>query len=215
VIEGLDVAMVRLKTSLEEIGITVEEIESPMQKTLIDIPKKMTLAMEEATGKLKQWASDARDIWGNLADVAVGALDSMSDSLTDLVLTGKADFASLADSILKDLTKIMIKAMMAQTLGAFMPGLFGGAGAAVAIPTGQHGGDVMKTGLAVIHKGERLSGENDEYGGKQSATLNINVTAIDAAGTAQFLSKNKRQIATMIQSALTSNHSLRRSKGWK
>jgi len=74
---------------------------------------------------------------------------------------------------------------------------------------------VTRTGLAVIHKGEELSGVNNENARQQSVTLNINVNAIDAAGTYQFLAKNKRAIATMLQGTLTGNHPLRRSRGWK
>jgi len=72
---------------------------------------------------------------------------------------------------------------------------------------------VTKTGLAKVHKGEEFSGVGK--GNKQGASVNINVNAIDAAGTYQFLSRNKRAIATMLQGSLTANHPLRRSKGWK
>ena len=223
----------KLEERLKQVGVVAEDIEDPMNRVLVDIPAKSSRAMEEAQGKLKQWASDAKDIWGNLADVAVSALDGMSDALTDLVLTGKADFASLADSILSDLTKIMVKALMVQALGAFMPGLFGGVGvgaggggggggvgttfanpmAVMGAPGLQGGGEVTKTGLAVVHKGEAFSGVEGKD--KQEISLNISVNAIDAAGTYQFLNKNKRAIATMIQGAIGGNHPLRRSKGWK
>jgi len=205
--EEFEIPLAKLEERLSKIGTIAEEIEDPMKKALVDVPEKSSRAIEEATGKLRQWASDARDIWSNLADAAVGALDGMSDALTDLVLTGKADFASLADSILKDLTKIMIKSMMAQALGAVFPAL-------APVPSAQHGGTVTKTGLAVIHKGEEFSGVGKENA-KPSVTLNINVNAIDAAGTYQFLNKNKRAIANLIQGSIVSNHSLRRTKGWK
>lgn len=78
----------------------------------------------------------------------------------------------------------------------------------------QHGGEVKKTGLAVVHKGEKYSGVGKPLE-KQTVTLNMNVNAIDAAGTYQFLNGNKRAIASMLQGTLTSNHPLRRTKGWK
>jgi len=208
--EEIGGAFSKLKTGLEEVGVVAEEIAEPMKDALVTPVKKMTRAMEEAQGKMGQWASDAGNIWGNLANIATGALDGMSDALTNLVLTGKADFNSLAQSILSDLTKMIIKAQMAQALGGIFPSLFGATGSMPLIPSGQHGGDVTKTGLAVIHKGETLSGV-DKPGGKQQVTLNINVNAIDAAGTYQFLNKNKRNIATMLQSTMAANHPLRRS----
>jgi len=178
---------------------------------------------------MKQWSASAQDMWRNFSSVATNALNSTSDALADFVMKGKADFNSLAESILMDLTRMIIKAQMAQVLGVISPSWFGAEGAiplgasgtaanpmvVTSVPSGQHGGEVTKTGLAVIHKGESLSGVNNENARHQSTTLNINVNAIDAAGTYQFLAKNKRAIANMLQSTLTGNHPLRRSRGWK
>jgi len=50
-------------------------------------------------------------------------------------------------------------------------------------------------------------------GGSAAATnVNINVSAIDAQGTMQFLSKNKRMIAGMLERTMDSNHSIRRKR---
>lgn len=208
---------------LEEVGTAAEEIREPMEEALVDPIKKMTKEMEEAQNKMRQWADSAGDYWNNLADIATGALDDMADALTDFVMTGKLDFSALADSIMRDLTRMIIKAQMARMLGVVMPSLFGaavvgggggGAGVAGSATPLQHGGTIKKTGLAIVHKGETYSGVNNENK-QQGATLNISVNAIDAAGTYQFLSKNKRAIATMMQGMVKSNHPFRRTKGWK
>lgn len=210
--------LIKLKSRLEEVGTTAEEIEEPMTRALVEPPKKSMLIIDQAIGKLKQWASAAKNIWGNMADIATSALDGVSDSLANLFLKGKADFNALAESILMDMTRMIIKAQMAQALGALLPGLFGGAGGGGGfglIPGLQSGGLVKKTGLAVVHKGEEFSGVE---GGRpkrqeqQAVTFNMNVNAIDAAGTFQFLNRNKRAIATMMQGQMSANHPLRRSK---
>lgn len=208
--EAFEAPLARLKEGLEEVVIAAEEIQEPMEKALVEPFKKMTPAMEEALGKMRQWASDASDIWNNLADVATRAFDSTADTLTDLVMTGKADFKALAESILRDITRMIIKAMMARAVGVFMGG-GGSAAGAGAVASLQGGGVVKKTGLAVVHKGERFSGADEGELKQRGGTVNINVNAIDAAGTAQFLLKNKKSIATVLQGTLTSNHPLRRS----
>jgi hypothetical protein len=234
IIEKFDESLEKLKSTLGEIGITAEKIQDPMEKALIQTSEKATQAMDEAREKMRQWGQEANDIWGNLADTAISTLDGMADSLTDLVLTGKADFNSLANSILRDLTRMIIKQMMFNALSATVFPMLGigaagaGAGAVAGAGVGttfanpmavmgapglQHGGTVEKTGWAKVHKGETFSGVDKK--GNQGGTVNINVNSIDAAGTYQFLSKNKRAIASMLQGTLTSNHPLRRTKGWK
>ncbi len=207
-----------MKKRLKEVGNIAEEIKDPMERALVDPPKKSSLAMEEAVGKLKQWASSATDIWNRFGEVAVGALDGMSDALANFVVKGKADFNALAESILMDLTRVIIRAQMAQGFEAMsgMGGIFGSIGKLFGgVPSAQSGGEVAKTGLAVIHKGETFSGVDGGGGGQKNITLNVNVSAIDAAGTYQFLQENKRNIATMIQDEMDDNHPIRRNKGWK
>lgn len=223
--EQLEEPLKKLETNLESIGMSAEEIEEPMKAALVDAPQEAVRVMDEARATMQKWAFDAQNVWGNLSSVAVSALDGLSSSLSDLVIKGKADFNALAESILSDLGRMIMKATMAQALGVLFPGLFApaggmgmgaGMGMAGLIPGLQEGGEVTKTGIAKVHKGERFSGVNGETPLQAPSQINLNVNAIDAQGTFQFLNKNKRAIATMIQSSMNMNHSLRRSKtGWK
>lgn len=215
----------KLESNLEGIGMAAEQVEGPMKEALVEVPKEANKMLEDARSKMQNWALDATNMWGNLSSIAIGALDSISDTLAEFVVKGKADFNSLADSILMDLTRMMTKALIAQSLGFLFPGTFGAGGGAglgmaavQAIPGLQEGGEVTQTGIAKIHKGERFSGVDSsgkplsQSGGNN---VNINVTAVDAAGTFQFLDKNKKTIASLLQGTLSSNHPLRRSKSWK
>ena len=166
----------------------------------------------------EDWAGAALDTFGNMRRIASDAFEGISNSLTDLVMTGKADFNSLATSILRDITQMIIKAQMAQILmSAFgitaappmvpqpvyqVPSPVG------KVPSGQYGGTVAKTGLAVIHEGEILSGVPQE--GRREVVFNFNVNAIDAQGTYQFLDKSKRMIAAMLGGELDDNNPLRK-----
>lgn len=208
-------AMARIKAELQkEENLTAEGLNEKLAAymALLD---RVQAKQASFSHTIRLWINDSIE-WGkNLGDVLTDSFDRASDTLADFVVKGKADFAALADSIIMDLTRMIIKAQIAQMIGAFMPGLFGtgaagagtGAGTGAApspVPSAQHGGEVMKTGLAVIHKGEKYSGVE----GEQGSTVNINVNAIDAAGTYQFLNANKRTIANMLQGTRTSNHPL-------
>lgn len=78
---------------------------------------------EKAAGYLQSWADEALQtvdgVFTNMAEVVGSALTGISEELTDLVLKGKADFNSLAHSILRDLTQMIIKAQMAKALMSF------------------------------------------------------------------------------------------------
>jgi lambda family phage tail tape measure protein len=63
------------------------------------------------------------DLTGNLANLAVNAFTTMSDTLTEFIITGKANFSDFARSIINDLTKIFVRYAMFQAIGAIFPGM--------------------------------------------------------------------------------------------
>ncbi|NPU85555.1 MAG: phage tail tape measure protein [Syntrophaceae bacterium] len=87
------------------------------QDAAIRSTKKSLLALKDELdpirAKLRKYADDATNMGENIGNAYVKAFDSIADSLTELVATGKADFNSLAQSILKDLIKIEIRALLA------------------------------------------------------------------------------------------------------
>jgi len=62
----------------------------------------------------------AMDVGGQISDAMQNAFSGMEDALVSFVMTGKADFKSLANSIISDLIRIQIRSMLG--------GLFGGGG---------------------------------------------------------------------------------------
>lgn len=224
-IENLEKSLAGLranKSEFAELALLADQwLEEPSVKGVIegkpdDPSKKVSEFTEKTVPKLQQWALAAKDIWSNLGDVMTGVLDRTSDALTDFITKGKADFNALAESILADLTRMIIKSMMAQAIMSVFGVPTSGFGGGTPTPGLQYGGEVKKTGLAVVHKGERFSGIQGGEDSREPVTLNMNVSAIDAAGTYQFLSRNKRAIATMIQGVMEKgNHPLRRSRRWK
>lgn len=182
-----------------------------------ELYKKMTEA--GAMESLRRWSEEAQDKWREFSNVAIHALDSTSDALTDFVVKGQADFKSLAESIIMDLTRMIIKAQMAQMLGLLMPSWFGVGGlfnlaqpgtaanpmVVTTAPGLQHGGEVAKTGLAVVHKGETFSGVNNENGQERSVNVSLTINAIDTQSGMQFLAGHKRFLANLMRSVTKEN----------
>ena len=181
------------------------------------------------TVQIKQWTNDASNLFQNLGQVATRALDGISQSLTDMVMEGKMDFASLSKSIISDLMQMMIRFHMARMMMAMFPSMSVGNSISALV---MHGGGIVgetsssryvSTGLfagaprlhgglksdefpAILQKGEEVVPK----GGGGKAVVNINVNAIDAQGTYEFLIKNKRTLAFVIGSAMNNNHPSRR-----
>lgn len=69
---------------------------------------------------LQKIREKAMNVGGQISDVMQNAFSGMEDALVSFVMTGKADFKSLANSIISDLIRIQIRSMLG--------GLFGGGG---------------------------------------------------------------------------------------
>lgn len=130
-------------------------------KILQDELKALELKKWDA---MKRWGKDASDIYLNLDRIAVDALDGMADALTELCLTGKADFKDLARSVIYDLTRMMIKMQMAKALG--IGGGGGGVGSYIMAGIGAFFGGVAGGGAgAYTGAGAGTSGMTQTLGG--------------------------------------------------
>jgi phage-related minor tail protein len=100
----------------------------------LDIAKRRELAqaIDEATAAQKTFngqfgtsfqagIKSMGDLGANLGSSFASAFQGMADQLTDFVTTGKASFGDFARSVLKDLSNILIKFALFQTLKAIVP----------------------------------------------------------------------------------------------
>lgn len=75
---------------------------------------------------VQEYADRAGDVARQTQDAFTSAFQGMEDSLVSFAMTGKADFKSMAESIISDLIRIQIRASMVQALGGSSGGgLFG------------------------------------------------------------------------------------------
>lgn len=77
--------------------------------------------------QLKEWG----DLWGNMEKSATNALNSVTDQIAELVTTGKADFASMFQSIAKDMVKQFLNFSVSSLLGNMGGKTGGGSGVSI------------------------------------------------------------------------------------
>jgi hypothetical protein len=97
---------------------------SALQNTL-----SQTTAFEGLTAAVREYGNSAGDVFTNMKGVASNALKGIEDAFVTLALTGKLSFKSLADSIVADLTRMIVRQQMYNILapaGLMNPSAAGG-----------------------------------------------------------------------------------------
>lgn len=156
----------RLKAGMSENNIALLDKEIAKIKQLheeyqANAEKMKSDPMAGIRDGFNRFGQDAENIMGNVSNITLKAFDGMSGALTDLVMTGKADFRSLAQSILRDLSSMIIKMMIFNSLKAAFDGTAFGKflgfadGGYVGFASGGYTGDGGKYQPAgLVHKGE-------------------------------------------------------------
>ena len=153
-----------------------------------------------------QMAVDATNmVWGHMSS----AIDNMVDN-------GKAGFKDMADSILKDLTKMILKAMLFKHIfapfGGFLEEKFG-LPAGTIVPGKAKGGSVSSNSPYMVgEQGPELfvpgkSGTivpNNALGGGGATTNNYitnNINALDSRSVAQVFAENRQTLLGTVEYA--------------
>lgn len=96
---------------------------------------------------LKQQQADQAKLQQDLSNVVLNTTLSVSDALVDMALTGKASFKDLADAIIRDMTRIIIKMLVLKAVEMTIAA-FGGGGASLGTAQGAGtqtaGADVLR-----------------------------------------------------------------------
>lgn len=159
----------RLKAGMSENNIALLDEEIAKIKQLheeyqANAEKMKSDPMAGIRDGFNRFGQDAENIMGNVSNITLKAFDGMSGALTDLVMTGKADFGSLAKSIIKDIIQMTIKMMIFASLKAAFEGTSIGkffgfdskyTGGLVGFDEGGFTGQGGKyTPAGIVHKGE-------------------------------------------------------------
>lgn len=153
----LDIDAARLK-----VGMSQENI-AKLDKEIAKLKERMAVIKETESSRksnpiagikdgVNQIQDTVGDVAGNISQITQNAFNGMSDALTDFVLTGKGSFSDLAKSILSDITSMIVK----MTLFNSIKSAFGYSdGGYVGFASGGYTGDGGKYQPAgVVHRGE-------------------------------------------------------------
>lgn len=158
----LDLEAARLKIGMTDeniakLNIEIEQLKKKRAEIQAIQEKDRASAKAGFKAGIMEFANDVTNINENIKSITVNAFGSMADSLNNFVMTGKADFRSMAQSILSDINKMIIKMMIFQSIKSagtamgFDMSFMGKIGFA----TGGYTGDGGKyTPAGIVHKGE-------------------------------------------------------------
>lgn len=160
----LEAARLKIGMSQENIAKLDEEIAKLKERRAVIQATSEQRRLDPVAGLqdgVIQLEGMVNDVAGNISNITQSAFNGMSDSLTNFIMTGKADFSSLAKSILSDLTSMIVKMAlfnaMKSAFGGTSFGKFLGfsGGGYVGYATGGYTGDGGKYQPAgVVHRGE-------------------------------------------------------------
>lgn len=161
----LDLEAARLKIGMSQKNIAkldeeiakLKERRAVIQKTENKRKSDPIAGIKDGVNQIQE---SVGDVAGNISQITQNAFNGMSDALTDFVVTGKADFRSLAQSILKDISAMIVKMMLfnaiksaARALGYSDGGYVGYSSSGYS--SGGYTGDGGKyTPAGVVHRGE-------------------------------------------------------------
>lgn len=154
----LEAARLKIGMSQENIAKLDEEIAKLKERRAVIQETENQRKSDPIAGikdGVNQIQDTVGDVAGNISQITQNAFNGMSDALTDFVLTGKADFRSLAQSILKDISAMIVKMMIFNAIKSAASAFGYSDGGYVGFASGGYTGDGGKyTPAGVVHRGE-------------------------------------------------------------
>ena len=209
------------------------EVENLQEKVTGDFWGGFTTGVEQAWEGLTDLTKAGQEFGTRVVD---GILDGLSNALSDIILgvkSAKEAFKDFAKQVINDLTRMIVKLLVVQTLSSFLPGGGGGTGffAQGGVVSGKvipfekfaRGGTVSRPTMALFGEAGAEAfvplahGKipvafrgNRDMGG---VVLNMTVNAVDAQGVDDLLVRRKETIAGIVTNAIRNNIPLRDAVG--
>ena len=145
----------------------------------------------------------------NLENTVVASMKKFEDSIIDGLKNGKLEFKAFADFVVEQLLRIALQEMLIKPITGRFEKFFAGFGKKT--PSGDGGGytgmGVRAGGIdgkggfpAILHPNETVIDHTKGQG--MGATVNFNISTVDAAGFDQLLASRKGLITTIINNAM-------------
>lgn len=125
-------------TSIESDRVKALEQVASLNKTILSLDKQIydTTAIGGMTNAIQEYGKAASDVGAQIKDVFTSAFKSMEDAMVSFIMTGKANFKAMANSIISDLVRITVKQQIMGPLTAGLGSLLAPAAATAAIGPG-------------------------------------------------------------------------------
>ncbi|HGO5823390.1 TPA: tape measure protein [Mannheimia haemolytica] len=158
----LDLEAERLKINMtkENIALLDQKIAKIKEEYELHQKKQEETRASVMMGIKEGWnniETDVSNVAANVANITQNTFDGMADSLTNFVMTGKADFRSFAQSVLSDISKMLIKMALFNAIkqGMSFMGFSDGGLVGSSFAVGGYTGNGGKyTPAGIVHKGE-------------------------------------------------------------
>lgn len=158
----LDLEAERLKIGMtkENIALLDEKIAKIKQEYELHQKKQEEARASAIMGMKEGWnniETDVSNVAANVANITQNTFDGMADSLNTFIMTGKADFRSFAQSVLSDISKMLIRMALFNAIkqGMSFMGFSDGGLVGGSFAIGGYTGDGGKyTPAGIVHKGE-------------------------------------------------------------
>lgn len=148
--------LAELEKLLRDGAISQETFARATQKAREEMEEHATDAISGARRALRSYSAEASNAAKQMEDAISGAFKGAEDALAEFVVTGKADFTDLANSILKDLARIAIQQGITGPLSSALGSVFSGGGGPAPVLTGSG----WTTGI--FHSGGRAGESRSE-----------------------------------------------------
>ena len=175
--------------------------------------------------KIRGYFDSVKNFGAQVGDAVTSAFQGMEDALTNFVMTGKANFQDLANSIIADITRIAIRqAIIKPLVGALFPNLTASAMGNVFAQNGiqkfARGGIVDKPTVFPFANGIGLMGEAgpeaimplrrgangrlgvEASGGTSNVVVNVDASGTNVQGNQPDASQLGRAIGAAVQAEL-------------
>ncbi|QHB18281.1 phage tail tape measure protein [Mannheimia pernigra] len=158
----LDLETERLKINMtkENIALLDEKIAKIKEEYKLHQKKQEETRASAMMGIKEGWnniEADVSNVAANVANITQNTFDGMADNLNNFIMIGKADFRSFAQSVLNDISKMLIKMALFNAIkqGMSFMGFSDGGLVGGSFAIGGYTGDGGKyTPAGIVHKGE-------------------------------------------------------------
>jgi len=209
-----------LANGLLDLKITEDDLIDSTNK-LTNGTKASADAMFDAMNPLTAYKNSLDEVGKSLDSIAVNSMKKFEDSIVEGIKTGKLAFKDFADYVVEQLIRVAIQQLViAKIVDPFRAFIGGGnigdtlanVGSAVDGFQNFEGGGYTGMGaraggldgrggkLAMVHPNETVI--DHTKGQSMGATVNFNISTVDAAGFDQLLASRKGLITSIINNAM-------------